>query len=167
MRHFIYAFFALALIGPLAACGFTPLYADGPQGAGNISVEQIDGRSGHALRKALLQELAPGLPGLDGSATLTVVLDQGLKRLTFQPDEAATRSDVAVKAEYVLVLSDTAISGTSTAETSFLVPDTPFADITAQIDAPERAVTLLARRIVDDLRISMANIERASEAGAE
>ena len=157
MRQIIFAFFAMILAGPLAACGFTPLYADGPVGSGQITVEQIDGRAGHALRKALIQELAAGLPGLEGPATLTVILDEDLKRLAFQADEAATRSDILVEAEYVLTLPETAISGKANAETSFLVPDAPFADVTAQIDASERASVQLAQRIVDDLRISLAN----------
>lgn len=151
--------FALALLVlTLSACGFTPLYAGGG-GAGNINVETIEGRAGHSLRKALLQELAPGLPGLDGPASLNIVLDEQIGRLALQPDEAATRTDIIVSADYVLAFEGNALSGTSAAETSFLVPDAPFSDITAQIDATDRAMLLLARRIADDLRIKMANAE--------
>ncbi|MEM9569917.1 MAG: hypothetical protein AAF996_00535 [Pseudomonadota bacterium] len=150
---------ALALLVlTLSACGFTPLYAGGA-GAGNINVETIEGRAGHSLRKALLQELAPGLPGLDGPASLNIVLDEQIGRLALQPDEAATRTDIVVSADYVLAFEGNALSGTSAAETSFLVPDAPFSDITAQIDATDRAMLLLARRIADDLRIKMANAE--------
>ena len=149
---------AACLALTLAACGFTPLYATGA-GAGNINVEQIDGRAGHALRKALLQELAPGLPGLDGPATLTIDLNERLGRLALQPDEAATRTDIIVNADYVPAYNDTAIAGRSSAETSFLVPDAPFSDIAAQVDATDRAMLLLARRIADDLRIKTANAQ--------
>lgn len=154
MRQFAIALFALTL----SACGFTPLYAGGAS-SGNISIEQIDGRAGQALRKALLQELAPGLPGLDGPATLSIDLRERIGRLALQPDEAATRTDIIVSAQYVLAFDDGALSGNSAAETSFLVPDAPFSDITAQIDATDRAMLLLARRIADDLRIKMANEE--------
>ncbi len=156
MKQIVFAFLALMLVGPLAACGFTPLYAGGAGGSGKVTVEQIDGRSGHALRKALIQQLAPGLPGLDQQATLTIVLDEDLRRLSLQPDQAATRTDIIVNANYVLAVSDNAISGKVEAETTFSVPDAPFADIAAQIDASDRAMTLLARRIVDDLRLKMA-----------
>lgn len=150
---------AIALLAlTLSACGFTPLYAGGAS-AGNINVELIEGRSGHALRKALLQELAPGLPGVDGGATLSIELTENIGRLALQPDEAATRTDIIVSANYVLAYSDTAISGRSAAETSFLVPDAPFSDIAAQIDASDRAMLVLARRIADDLRIKTANAE--------
>ena len=154
MRQFAIALLALTL----TACGFTPLYANGGS-AGNINIETIDGRAGHSLRKALLQELGPGLPGLEGPASLSIVLDDRIARLALQPDEAATRTDIIVSADYVLAYDGGAISGTSGAETSFLVPDAPFSDITSQIDATDRAMLVLARRIADDLRIAVANQE--------
>lgn len=154
MKPFLAALLALTLAG----CGFTPLYANGGS-AGNINVERIDGRAGHALRKAVLQELAPGLPGLDGPATLTINLDESIGRLALQPDEAATRTDIIVRADYVLAYADTAVAGDAAAETSFLVPDAPFSDIAAQVDATDRAMLLLARRIADDLRIKLANAQ--------
>ncbi|MEL7040061.1 MAG: hypothetical protein AAGL90_00970 [Pseudomonadota bacterium] len=154
MRVFAIAF----LCACLGACGFTPLYATNGQ-SGNISVSTIEGRAGHNLRKALLQELAPGLPGLDSSASLTIDLSEAIGRLALSPDESATRTDIIVRADYVLAFDDGAISGQSTAETSFLVPDAPFSDISAQIDATDRAMLILARRVADDLRIQMANLE--------
>lgn len=154
MKQVFVALFALAL----TACGFTPLYATGAD-SGQIEISQINGRAGQALRKALLQELAPGLPGLDSPATLDIVLDESIGRLALQPDEAATRTDIIVSAEYVLAFDGNAVSGRSASETSFLVPDAPFSDIAAQIDATDRAMNLLARRIADDLRIQMANME--------
>ena len=154
MKQILVALFALTL----TACGFTPLYAtDGS--SGNIQITQIDGRAGQALRKALLQELAPGLPGLESPATLDIILDESIGRLALQPDEAATRTDIIVKAEYVLAFEGNAVAGRSASETSFLVPDAPFSDIAAQIDATDRAMNLLARRIADDLRVQMANLE--------
>lgn len=152
MKTYIFASCLLLL----SACGFTPLYAAGPAGAGNITVDEIAGREGHTLRKNILLELAPGLPGVDGPATLTITVNTELGRLALQPDEAATRTDIIASANYVLAYGDTAISGASDAETSFLVPLAPYSDITAQIDAKDRAMTVLARRIVDDLRLQLA-----------
>ncbi len=155
MKNFGFAFLAFLLIGPLSACGFTPLYA-GAGGGGSISIDQIDGRAGHALRKALLQQLSVGLPGLEEPGRLTIILKESVQRLALQPDEAATRTDILVEAQYVLAVPDNAYSGKIEAETTFSVPDAPFADVTAQIDASDRAMTLLARRIVDDLRLKLA-----------
>jgi LPS-assembly lipoprotein len=156
MRHFITAILALFTLTAVSACGFTPLYAGSSNSAGLVTVDEIEGRAGHALRKALIEQLAIGLPGLEEPATLTIVLETDLKRLALQPDEAASRTDIMGEAQYVLATADNAISGKVEAETSFNVPNEPFADVTAQIDASDRAMTLLARRIVDDLRITLA-----------
>ena len=158
MKQGLIALFALGLIAPLSGCGFQPMYAGG-EASTPIVVEQIDGRSGHALRKALIQELGPGLPGLEGEATLTVILDENLRRLALRPDGAASRTDVVGEAEYVLATADTAISGKVSAETAYNVPNAPFADITAQIDIGERLMTVLARRLVDDMRLQLADEE--------
>ncbi len=157
MRQITFAFFALILVGQLAACGFTPLYANGAGGAGQINIEEIEGRAGQALRKALVQQLAAGLPGVDAPADLTVVLDERLSYLALQPDQAATRTDLISEADYVLALDGNAISGSVRAEATFNVPDSPFANISAQIDASDRAASLVARRIIDDIRIKLAN----------
>lgn len=156
MRHFITSLFALFALTAVSACGFTPLYAGSSNSAGMITVDEIEGRAGHALRKALIEQLAIGLPGLEEPATLTIALETDLKRLALQPDEAASRTDITGEARYVLATAENAVSGKVEAETSFNVPNEPFADVTAQIDASDRAMTLLARRIVDDLRITLA-----------
>jgi len=140
----------------LTACGFSPVYKSGAAATGaSIVVEEIPGRSGHVLRKALLQELAVGLPGVE-DATLTVSVDEDLRRLALRPDQAASRSDVSAEGRYVLAFPDNAISGVVEVETSFNVPDATYGDIAAQIDASERAMSKLARRITNDIRIKLA-----------
>ncbi|MEM1390695.1 MAG: hypothetical protein AAGG45_06405 [Pseudomonadota bacterium] len=158
MKPNVFAAIAIALTMTLSACGFQPLYAGGNV-SGPIVVEEIEGPTGHTLRKALIQELSPGLPGLEGGATLTVILDDKLNRLALRPDEAASRTDVIGEAEYVLATADTAISGEVRAETAYNVPDAPFADVTAQVDASQRVMTVLARKIVDDMRLKLAETE--------
>jgi LPS-assembly lipoprotein len=155
MRHL---FLSLALVG-LAACGFQPVYAPSGgslAGQSTISVEPIKGRAGHVLRRALQQELAIGLPGVTQSATLNVVLDEDLTRLAFQPDGAASRSSVIAYGRYVLASESGAVNGSVDVETSFNVPDSPFGDISAQSGASDRAMRLLAKKIVDDLRLQLA-----------
>ena len=150
MKQLVLAF---ALFG-LTACGFQPVYAPDSSGS-SIVVEPIEGREGYELRKALLLRLGAGLPGVDDGAVLSIELDQNLSRLAFQPDQAASRTDVIAVADYVLTTSDGAVSGKISAETSYNVPTEPFADIAAQVDATERVMTLLARRMVDDMRIKL------------
>jgi len=140
----------------LAACGFSPVYKSGEAANASIIVEEIPGRSGHILRKALLEQLAVGLPGLEDGATLTISLDEDLRRLALRPDQAASRTDIRAEGNYVLAFPDNAISGEVNVETSFNVPDAPYGDIAAQIDASDRAMNELARRITDDIRIKLA-----------
>ena len=138
----------------LSACGFSPVYTSASNSS-SIVVDDIPGRSGHELRKALIQKLAAGLPNVD-SARLNVDLDENLRRLAFRPDEAAARTDIDAEGRYVLVVGETTISGTVSSETSYNVPDAPYGDISAQTDASKRAMRKLANAIVDDIRLKLA-----------
>lgn len=150
---------AALIVLTLGACGFQPVYGPGASryaSAGNIDIAPIDGRAGHMLRRALQQELAVGLPGLAGSATLEVKLTNNLTRLAFQPDGAASRSTVIASGRYVLTSGSTTIRGDSDVEAGFIVPDAPFGDIAAQTGASDRAMRVLAKSIADDLRLQLA-----------
>lgn len=152
-----YLFLAFTLL--VSACGFQPVYAPNASAAatsGYITVEPIRGRSGHILRKALQQELAIGLPNVTESARLNVTLDESLTRLAFQPDGAASRSSVVARGRYSLAKQSGAVNGSVDVETSFNVPDAPYGDIAAQTGASDRAMRLLAKRIIDDLRIQLS-----------
>ena len=139
----------------LSACGFSPVYTSGPSNSA-IIVDDIPGRSGHELRKALLQELKAGLPNVD-SAQLNVDLEEDLSRLALRPDAAASRTDIEALGKYVLVYNDTTLSGRVRTETSYNVPTEPYGDIAAQIDASKRAMRKLAKAIVDDIRLQLAD----------
>lgn len=149
MKKLAFIFSALTL----SACGFSPVYGNVPVNS-SIAVDDIPGRSGHELRKALLQELAAGLPGVE-SATLNVDLDEDLKRLALRPDAAAARTDIQAEGKYVLVLEASTVSGRVNTETSYNVPDAPYGDIAAQTDASKRAMQKLASAIVDDIRLKL------------
>jgi LPS-assembly lipoprotein len=146
---------AFGLIAALGACGFQPVYAARPD-AGTITVNEINGRAGYMLRRALQRELAAGLPGINGAAVLDISLDEDLTRLTFTPDGAASRATVIAKGEYALTHGDKVLEGDVNAETSFAVPDAPFGDIAAQTSASDRAMSELARKIADDMRLKLA-----------
>tara|TARA_R100001594_G_scaffold137171_1_gene180009 strand:+ start:178 stop:651 length:474 start_codon:yes stop_codon:yes gene_type:complete len=146
---------ALLAFALIAGCGFKPVYSTGGGAnytGGAISVDPIDGRSGYLLRRALQEELAIGLPNVADPATLTVDLTENLSRLAFQQDGAASRSNVTTSANYTLARESKSIHGSAVGEVSFAVPDSSFGDIAAQKSASERAVKLLAKNIVDDLR---------------
>ncbi|NBC19463.1 MAG: hypothetical protein GVY06_00200 [Alphaproteobacteria bacterium] len=147
-----------ALLLALGACGFQPVYGTNlGAGDGNVRIEQIQGRTGHALRKALLRETAAGIPGAGGPTVIRVELDETIKRLGFRPDGAASRSSVNLRAKYVAEFPDNAVSGRAETEVFFNVPREVFGDVAAQNNAAERAATDLARRINDDIRLRLAD----------
>jgi len=162
MKHLITVSALFAYAFALAGCGFTPVHSSniGSNYSGsNISIPEIPGRSGHELRKALVEEFAAGLPGID-NATLTVSLDERLGRLAIRPDEAAARTDLIVSGRYVLDTGEDAITGTAKADTSFNVPTSAFGDIASQTAATQQVMNLLAQRIADDLKLQLRDKEK-------
>lgn len=144
------ALLALAL-APLAACGFTPVY--GGQGAafqnaGPIGIPEIPGRTGHYLRNELVRELGQGVPGFP-SGNLEIDLTQGIERLAFAPDQAASRSDYIGTARWQMKTAAGIVlaSGQVSERASFNFADAAYADLAAQTAAQGRLATLLARSI--------------------
>ncbi|MEM6626528.1 MAG: hypothetical protein AAF719_07475 [Pseudomonadota bacterium] len=155
----------------LTACGFEPVY--GPaQGfsasSGVIQIQGIPGRTGHRLRQELVRTVGGGLPGMDGPGVLTIDLNENLGRLAFQPDEAASRTDLVASAAYELTdeMGVVIASGSIVEETSFNVPMEPFGDISAQTEARERVALLLARRLRERLVVDARNYADAQAAAA-
>lgn len=159
MKRLVFALLVAGLAAPLASCGFRPVYApvDGKLADGGlVEVAPIQGRAGHMLRQALMQELALGVPGLTEPVTLTVDLNDQLSRLAFQPDGAASRSSVLARGTYIMSGESVSLTGEVNVETGFLVPDSPYGDIAAQTSASDRAMRVLAKRIADDIRLQFA-----------
>jgi len=157
MKNILTSFCILVGTSLLSACGFSPLYAEHPQSTGQITVEQIDGRGGHALRGELVPQLAAGLPGLEGPATLTVTIKESLGRLQLARDGSTTRSDSRVTAKYVLAFADDAISGSLKVSSSFQASGSSYSDITDQISSNERAMLIVSRQLIDDMRLKLAD----------
>ncbi len=160
MKRLVAALLLAVSGAALSGCGFQPVYApvNGQLAdSGLIEISTIQGRPGHMLRQALMQELALGVPGLTEPVTLTVDLDDRLSRLAFQPDGAASRSSVLATGTYSLSGESVSVSGSVDVETGFLVPDSPFGDIAAQTSASDRAMRMLAKRIADDIRLQFAS----------
>ena len=153
--------FLLISLLALSACGFRPVHGADLSGAGvsSIQIAQIDGRSGHVLRRDLGRELATGLPGVD-QGLLQIELRETLVRLPLTPDGSAARTDIRAQANYALDTGEDVITGEVRAESAFNVPTQAFADISAQTSASERAMRILAQRISEDLRLKLAVASR-------
>jgi LPS-assembly lipoprotein len=147
---------ALACFLSLAACGFTPVYGPAPEGSGPVQIVEISGRTGHFLRQELVRSLGRGIPGVSGESQLTVTLLEGIERLAFAPDTAASRSDYRVSATWVLrdPAGKLLMRGGVREAASFNFADAAYADVAAQSAAQERAALLVARSIRDDIIIA-------------
>jgi LPS-assembly lipoprotein len=151
---------ALALL-PLSACGFTPVYGSSSEmaNAGPISIPEIKGRTGHFLRQELIRTIGRGLPGVNGEAELDIKLTEGIERLAFTPDQAASRSDFVGSATWALRAPNGTMIATGgvVERASFNFADAAYADLAAQTAAQERLATLLARSIREQMTIEIGN----------
>lgn len=157
-------------LAPLAACGFTPVY--GGQGAtfqnaGPINIPEIPGRTGHYLRNELARELGQGVPGFP-SGNLEIDLTQGIERLAFAPDQAASRSDYVGTARWRMKSAAGVVlaEGSVNERASFNFADAAYADLAAQTAAQERLATLLARSIRAEVIIAAGRKKEAPPAAA-
>ena len=149
--------FASALLAlssvTVSACGFTPVYGtavDAEQGS--IQITQIDGASGHVLRRELLMLLRPGLPGVE-AGRLEIILDEDTTDFPFRPEGGNLRTTTESTAKYTLYTEKGMISGEVTGSSSFFSPSTPYADITARREAQSKAAMDLARKLATDLQL--------------
>lgn len=151
---------ALEIIGAalgaasLAACGFTPLYAERgvTGGLSHIAVEAPDGRTAYLLREELDDVL--GHARQEASAyRLTFDLTESRVARGLGADNAASRYELSVQVDWKLLAA--AGEELQTGRTVVLVPygaaDAPYAGIAAQQDGQKRAATEAARRIRLDL----------------
>jgi len=152
---------ALAALALLAACGFQPLYGQGPRQAapgqlGSIEVAPIADRLGQITRNHLLDKLNPhGRPAAP-EYRLDVTLHESNQRLAFRKDATATRALMNLVAQYRLteIASATPVhSGASRATASYNIVKSDFATIASEKNARERVSRIVAEDIA--LRVSV------------
>ncbi len=141
----------------LAGCGFAPLYEESgaaQTGLARIAVERIDDRAGQQLRNALLVRLPPR--GAQPAAwRLRVTLSESRRTLGVEPDDVATRANLAIAARYTLedaVDGRAALSGEVRSTNSYNILESTFGTLAAERDARVRAV----RQLADALTVRLA-----------
>ncbi len=155
----------LCLIFLSSACGFQPVHSEGPYiagSSGSISIPEIEGRQGHMLRRALLDQLAPGLPGVE-SGVLTATLGESINRLTTRRDGSASRTSIRANAQYTLTYGKVSLTGKQSVETNFNVTPSAFGDVAAQTAARDRLMLSLAEKILNDLKIQLIREQEQSK----
>jgi LPS-assembly lipoprotein len=146
--------------GPLAGCGFTPLYATPglSSGLSSIQVESPDGRVAYLIRESLDDDLAR-----DKNAApawrLTFTVDQTRDPRGLTVNDYAQRYQVGLTISYTLTnlaTGQVAHSGRVVSQVSYDAANDPYAGIAARQDSQQRAAADAARKIEIDLAAWMA-----------
>jgi LPS-assembly lipoprotein len=144
----------------LAGCGFTPLYGTPGVTAqlASVQVTTPPGRTGQLIREHLDDAMAR-----DKRAAPQYRMDLALSETRYprgvRVDNVATRYEYVLTANYTLVSSSTGAPvkrGIARAQVTYDSADQPYASITAQQDAQDRAAAECARKIQVEVAAWMA-----------
>lgn len=145
---------ALALLFPLAACGFRPMYANSldPQ-LSSIFVEPVAERDGYELRIALIDLLHSDGDKAGKRYRLKIVMNESSQGIALQNDATITRYNTTLGATYELydMRGNLVTHGTESEMASYNVVQSPYATLSAQQDSSKRAAQDMAERIHLDL----------------
>ena len=145
----------------LAGCGFRPLYGQRSDGGSTfaeleaIAIGPIPGRVGQILRNHLLDRLTPLGQQRQARYRLEVRLSKFKEGLAIKKDEAITRANLKLTADFVLHdprSGDPMYQGRSRSTASFNLVRSDFANLVAEQDAERRA----AREISDQIMTQLA-----------
>ena len=155
--------FALAVLAlSLSACGLSPMYAGGSQGAvaqglAAIDVPPIEGRAGWLVRNALVDRL-----GAAGEAApryrLDVRLDDDLQGLGVLSDDTIGRERRILRARYQLVDLQTGtilLDATAGSDAGIDVVSSEYATIAAEQTALENLSRDIAGRMATQIALTL------------
>ncbi|MET0274677.1 MAG: LPS assembly lipoprotein LptE [Phenylobacterium sp.] len=156
------AFLALAVAAvALAGCGFTPLYGDPGVVSSLASIDVVapDGRTGYLIRQHLDDAFAKN-HAAPATYRMQLLLAEARYPRGVRIDNVATRYEYVLTADYALAaLPSGAVAkrGRVRVELTYDSADQPYASISAQQDAQDRAAEEAARRIQLELAAWLAN----------
>lgn len=137
----------------LAGCGFTPMYSNFDTAEmGSIQIAEIEGYTGHAMRRELLMQLRPGLPGVE-SGVLVVETKEAVQNFDFTVTGTTSRTRVTLTAEYTLTTPDLVYKGSVQGRANIAPPRAPYADVASRRDASAKAALEAASKLADQLRL--------------
>ena len=145
----------LLILPLLAGCGFTPLYAERGVGPALSSVEVIPpkGRVGYLMQEQLDDALARQR-GEPARYRLTMTSNELRTPRGLRVDNTATEYELNLTVTYSLVenaTGKTLRSGIAPVTVTYESSDAPYAGLSAQTDAQERAVIQAATLVRLDL----------------
>jgi LPS-assembly lipoprotein len=153
----------------LSACGFQPLYAQQGVVSNLAAVDVVapKGRTGFLIRQHLQDSL--GQRDVTPEYQMHLVLGETRYARGVRVDNTATRYEYVLTAQYTLTRmpsGEFAKRGQVKVELTYDSDDQPYAAITAQQDAQDRAAEEAARRIELELATWLANQKTASNGKA-
>lgn len=152
---------ATAALGLSGCAGFQPLYAQ-PDVVKNLAAIQVNapnGRTGYLIRQHLDDAFAKN-HGAAPAYAMDLSLGEARYPRGVRIDNVATRYEYVLTASYVLKsLPSQALAkqGQVRVELTYDSADQPYASISAQQDAQDRAAEEAARRIELELAVWLAN----------
>ena len=159
-RYLLPAFGIMALL--LSSCGFQPLYKSGGSSdeatLATVEVVQIKDRVGQQLRNLLTEGFSPRGRSARTDYRLTVTLTESKAGLAIKKDETATRANLTIHAEFILVALQNprlgTFAGRALSTNSYNILTSDFATLSAERNARNRALRTLAEEI--RLRVASA-----------
>lgn len=160
-----------AVLVLLAGCGFEPMYgaeSDGSLAAdlSQVQVERISDRVGQKLHNALRDRMNRGGAPDRPAFRLQVSVSENTRQLAIRKDETTARANLQLSAIFHLFDAETGatlMTGKARATSSYNVLDSNFATLSAERDAQNRAVRVLANEIT--LRVGGFLYDRRSGGG--
>lgn len=165
MRRILISLALAAAALPLSACGFTPLYAQPGVASQLAAVEVVtpQGRTGALIREHLDDRFGRAV-----SAPSAYKMDLQLSEVRYprglRVNNVATRYEYVLTATYTLsaTTSGSVVKrGQARVQVTYDSADQPYASITAQQDAQDRAAAEAARRIELELAAFLAGRARS------
>lgn len=169
--------FVLALVLPLTACGFRPLY--GEQGAGTnnalalstITIEAPETSVGRKLKFDLLDNLNNGgEQPVSPAYRLTMFPKNYSQNVAVQQDASVTRATFVLVVPYVLISNATGKvvhRSTARARSSYNRGDSEFANLSAREDAEKRTAEAVADDIRTQVSVYFDRLSRAEKTSAQ
>ena len=161
VKHLFAAAVLAATAVALSACGFTPLYAQ-PGVVSNLAAIDVvapEGRTGFLVRQSLDDAFAKNRSA-PAAYRMNLSLGEARYPRGIRIDNVATRYEYVLTASYALRAVATgavAKQGSVRVELTYDSADQPYASVSAQQDAQERAAEEAARRIQLELAAWLAN----------
>lgn len=146
---------------PLAACGFSPLYAESEDTLSvsaemaTVRIEPLRDRAGQQMHNFLRDRLNPNGQPVSPSYQLSLQITESLSELGVERDETATRANLKLTTDFLLRDAGSGaalLRGRSSSTTSYDILDDPFATTISERDARERAL----REVADDIQTRLA-----------